>query len=42
MSSNYNKIVRPAVVFVKNGKCSLAIRRESFEDLVKNDLAIEL
>ena len=28
MSSNYNKIVRPAVVFVKNGKCSLAIRRE--------------
>ena len=42
MSSNYNKIVKPAVVFVKNGKCSLAIRRESFEDLVKNDLAIEL
>lgn len=42
MSSNYNKIVRPAVVFVKNGKCSLAIRRESLEDLVKNDLAIEL
>lgn len=41
MSSNYNKIVRPAVVFVKNDKCSLAIRRESFEDLVKNDLAIE-
>lgn len=42
MSSNYNKIVRPAVVFVKNDKCSLAIRRESFEDLVKNDLTIEL
>lgn len=42
MSSNYNKLVRPAVVFVKNGKASLAIRRESFEDLVRNDLAIEL
>lgn len=42
MSSNYNKIERPAVVFVKNGRSSLAIRRESFEDLVRNDLAIEL
>lgn len=42
MSSNYNKLARPAVVFVKNGKASLAIRRESFEDLVRNDLAIEL
>ncbi len=42
MSSNYNKLTRPAVVFVKNGKASLAIRRESFEDLVRNDLAIEL
>ena len=42
MSSNYNKLQRPAVVFVKNGKSSLAIRRESYEDLVRNDLAIEL
>lgn len=42
MSNNYNKILRPAVVFVKNGKSSLAIRRESFEDLVKNDMFIEL
>ena len=42
MSSNYNKLARPAMVFVKSGKASLAIRRESFEDLVRNDLAIEL
>ncbi len=42
MASNYNKLQRPAVVFVKNGKSSLAIRRESYEDLVRNDLAIEL
>lgn len=42
MSSNYNKIARPAVIFVKNGRASVAIRRESFEDLIKNDLAIEL
>lgn len=42
MSSNYNKLQRPAVVFVKGGKSSLAIKRESFEDLIRNDLAVEL
>lgn len=42
MSSNYNKLQRPAVVFVKNGKSSVAIKRESYEDLVRNDIFIEL
>lgn len=42
MASNYNKVPRPAVVFVKDGKSSLAIKRESYEDLVKNDLDLEL
>lgn len=42
MASNYNKMRRPAVVFVKDGKSSLAIRRESYEDMVKNDLFIQL
>lgn len=42
MASNYNKAQKAAVVFVKNGKSSLAIRRESYEDLVRNDLRIEL
>lgn len=42
MASNYNKLTRPAVVFVKNGKASLVIKRETFEDLIKNDLLIEL
>lgn len=42
MASRYNKAPIPAVVFVKNGKSSLAVKRESYEDLVKNDLTIEL
>lgn len=37
MSSNYNKLVRPAVVFVKNGKSYVSIKRESYDDLIKND-----
>lgn len=42
MSSNYNKATRPAVVFVKDGKSYLSIKRESFEDLVANDVFIEI
>ena len=38
MASNYNRIPRPAVVSVKNGEDSLVIRRESYEDLVRNDM----
>ena len=38
MASNYNRIPRPAVVMVKDGESYLAVRRESFEDLVRNDL----
>lgn len=38
MASNYNKICRPAIVMVKDGKDSLAVRRETFEDLVSLDV----
>ncbi len=38
MASNYNRIPRPALVMLKNGENFLAVKRESFEDLVKNDL----
>jgi diaminopimelate decarboxylase len=38
MSSNYNKIPRPAVVMVKNNEARLICRRESYEDLLKNDI----
>jgi diaminopimelate decarboxylase len=39
MASNYNKIPRPAVVFVANGSARLVVRRETYEDLVRLDIA---
>ncbi|MDX8336945.1 diaminopimelate decarboxylase [Candidatus Cetobacterium colombiensis] len=41
MSSNYNKALKPAVVFVKLGKSYLVSKRESYDDLIKNDLLLE-
>ncbi len=38
MASNYNRIPRPAMVMVKDGKSRIVIKRESYEDLVKNDI----
>lgn len=34
MASNYNQMLRPAVVFVKDGNHRLVVRRQTFEDLV--------
>ena len=42
MSSNYNRIAKPAVVFVKNGEAKVAVKRESFEDLIRNDEEFEI
>lgn len=38
MASNYNRFLRPPVVFVHEGRARLAVRRESYEDLVRNEL----
>jgi diaminopimelate decarboxylase len=38
MSSNYNSALRPAVVFVKEGKARLVRRRETLADLIRRDL----
>ena len=38
MASNYNRIPRPPVVFIKDGKTRIAVHRESFEDLIRNDV----
>ena len=38
MASNYNRIPKPAVVMTKDGASRLIVRRESYEDLIKNDL----
>ena len=38
MASNYNRIPRPAAVLVNNKKAKIIIKRETYEDLVKNDI----
>lgn len=38
MSNNYNRIPKPAVVMVSNGQARLICRRESYEDVIKNDI----
>ncbi|MDF2936044.1 MAG: diaminopimelate decarboxylase [Paenibacillaceae bacterium] len=41
MASNYNRIPRPAVVFVKDGSADLAVKRESYDNIIGNDLIPE-
>jgi diaminopimelate decarboxylase len=38
MGSNYNKVLRPAVVFVIDGEAREVVRRETYEDLLRPDL----
>ncbi|MDQ2908781.1 MAG: diaminopimelate decarboxylase [Candidatus Eremiobacteraeota bacterium] len=38
MASNYNRFPRPAVVFIENGAHRLAVRRESEDDVMRNDV----
>ena len=38
MSSNYNRIPKPAVVMIKDKEVREVVRRESYEDVSKNDL----
>lgn len=38
MASNYNRVPRPAMVFLDEKGPRLAVRRESLEDLIRNDM----
>lgn len=38
MASNYNRICRPAVVMVSGGKDRVLVKRETYEDIIKNDV----
>ncbi|GAF66714.1 diaminopimelate decarboxylase [Bacillus sp. TS-2] len=42
MANNYNRIPRPAVVFVEDGEAYLVIERETYADLVKLDRPLAL
>ena len=41
MSSNYNRNFIPPVVFVKDGKSAYAVKPQTYEDLVRNDVNLE-
>jgi len=41
MSSNYNRIRKPAVVFVKDGQADIAVKRESLDTIVGLDVIPE-
>ncbi len=38
MASNYNKVPRPPVVFVRDGESRLVVRRETLDDLLSLDI----
>jgi len=38
MGSNYNMVLRPPVVFVRDGATRLVVRREDFSDLTRRDV----
>ncbi len=38
MSSNYNRLPRPAIVMVKDGESRVVVKAETYEDLNRNDL----
>ncbi|GAE89071.1 diaminopimelate decarboxylase [Acetivibrio straminisolvens JCM 21531] len=41
MSSNYNRIPRPPVVLVKDGKARVIVKREDYDDIIRNDILPE-
>ena len=38
MSSNYNRIPKPPVVMIRDGKSRVVVKRQTFEDIVRNDI----
>ena len=38
MASNYNRIARPPVVMLNNGSDYIAVKRETLDDIVRNDI----
>ena len=38
MSSNYNRVLKPAAVLVNNGKSDIIINRQTYEQLCESDV----
>jgi diaminopimelate decarboxylase len=41
MSSNYNRIPRPPVIIVKDGKARVIVKSEDYDDIIRNDVLPE-
>ncbi len=41
MSSNYNRVLKPAAVLVNNGKSDIIINRQTYEELIQTDVIPE-
>ena len=41
MASNYNRIPRPALVMVNEGKDKLSVRRETYEDMLAREMDVD-
>jgi diaminopimelate decarboxylase len=38
MASNYNRVPRPAMIMISGGEARVVVKRESFEDMIKNEI----
>lgn len=38
MSSNYNRLGKPPVIMIKDGKDYVAVKRETLDDIIRNDI----
>ena len=41
MSSNYNRVLKPAMVLINQGKSDIIVKRQTLSQLVQNDVLIE-
>jgi len=41
MSSNYNRMLKPAMILINDGKSEIIVKRQTLEDLVSNDIVLE-
>jgi diaminopimelate decarboxylase len=37
MASNYNRLPRPAAVLVNQGEANLILKRETYQDIIRQD-----
>ena len=41
MSSNYNRVLKPAMVLIKDGTADVIVKRQTLEQLVENDVILD-